>query len=72
MFGPSRSSSSSGLLDQYNVLILGETQSGKSTLIQYMRKYANPSVKINTDALGTGFLSHTTKVDITTITTNLP
>ncbi|KAI9238973.1 MAG: hypothetical protein BYD32DRAFT_460212 [Podila humilis] len=72
MFGPSRSSSSSGLLDQYNVLILGETQSGKSTLIQYMQKYVHPNVKINTDALGTGFLYHTRRVNITTITTNLP
>ncbi|KAF9370387.1 hypothetical protein CPC16_003741 [Podila verticillata] len=56
----------------YNVLVLGETQSGKSTLIEYMRKYANPNVKINTDALGTGFLSHTTDINITTIPTDLP
>ncbi|KAF9367555.1 hypothetical protein CPB97_005584 [Podila verticillata] len=71
MFHP-RKSSSSGLLDQYNVLVLGKTQSGKSTLIQYMQKYANPNVKINTEALGTGFLSHTVEIDTTTITTNLP
>ncbi|KAG0030394.1 hypothetical protein BGZ81_002732 [Podila clonocystis] len=60
------------LLEEYNVLVLGETQSGKSTLIQYMRKYADPNVEINTKALGTGFLSHTQEVITTTITTDLP
>ncbi|KAG0341340.1 hypothetical protein BG000_009479, partial [Podila horticola] len=63
---------SSKLLSEYNVLVLGETQSGKSTLIQYMRKYANPDVEINTKALGTGFLSHTSDVDTITISTDLP
>lgn len=55
----------SKLLDEYNVLVLGETQSGKSTLIQYMRKYANPDVEINTKALGSGYLSHTLDVATT-------
>lgn len=60
------------LVPEYNVLVLGETQSGKSTLIQCMRKYANPNTAIDTTALGTGFLSHTRKVNTTTITTDLP
>ena len=59
-------------IDQYNVLVIGETQSGKSTLIQYMRKYANPYQKIDTSAIGTGYLSHSTKVANVSITTNLP
>ncbi|KAG0084859.1 hypothetical protein BGZ93_007499 [Podila epicladia] len=63
---------SSKHLDEYNVLVLGETQSGKSTLIQYMRKYANPDVEINTKAIGTGFLSHTLDVSTTSISTDLP
>ncbi|KAF9293250.1 hypothetical protein BGZ74_011787 [Mortierella antarctica] len=62
----------SKLLDEYNVLVLGETQSGKSTFIQYMRKYANPDVEINTKALGTGYLSHTLDVATTSISTDLP
>ncbi|KAF9204834.1 hypothetical protein BGZ59_000828 [Podila verticillata] len=60
--------SSFKLLDEYNVVVLGETQSGKSTLTQYMRKYADPSVVIDASALGTGFLSHTVQVN----TTDLP
>ncbi|KAF9374014.1 hypothetical protein CPC16_001530 [Podila verticillata] len=64
--------SSFKLLDEYNVLVLGETQSGKSTLTQYMRKYADPSVVIDASALGTGFLSHTVQVNTTSITTDLP
>ncbi|KAG0363627.1 hypothetical protein BG005_009978 [Podila minutissima] len=67
-----KSPSNSHLLPEYNVLVLGETQSGKSTLIQYMRKYANPLVEINTKALGTGFLSHTQEVTVTDIVTDLP
>ncbi|KAF9278116.1 hypothetical protein BGZ74_003171, partial [Mortierella antarctica] len=56
----------------YNVLVLGETQSGKSTLIEHIRRYADPEVVFNTGAIGTGFLSHTQKVTIETVTTNLP
>ncbi|KAF9369181.1 hypothetical protein CPB97_003831, partial [Podila verticillata] len=60
------------LLPEYNVVVLGETQSGKSTLIQYMRKYADRSVDIDTSALGTGVLSHTVEVKTETIATDLP
>ncbi|KAF9204835.1 hypothetical protein BGZ59_000829 [Podila verticillata] len=60
------------LVPAYNVLVLGETQSGKSTLIQSIRKYADTSIDIDTTALGTGFLSHTQKVNITSISTDLP
>ncbi|KAF9369157.1 hypothetical protein CPB97_003852, partial [Podila verticillata] len=64
--------SPSQLLDEYNILVLGETQSGKSTIIQYARRYADPSVVIDASALGTGFLSHTVEVNTTSITTDLP
>ncbi|KAG0325354.1 hypothetical protein BG000_001838, partial [Podila horticola] len=67
-----KSPSSPLLVPEYNVLVLGETQSGKSTLIQYMRKYADPSTAIDTGALGTGFLSHTQEVISTGISTDLP
>ncbi|KAF9333923.1 hypothetical protein BG006_002952, partial [Podila minutissima] len=71
-FHRTKSPSNTQLLPEYNVLVLGETQSGKSTLVQYMRKYANPNVEINTKALGTGFLSHTQEVTHTDIFTDLP
>ncbi|KAF9333343.1 hypothetical protein BG006_003758, partial [Podila minutissima] len=54
-FHLTKSPSNTQLLPEYNVLVLGETQSGKSTLIECMRKYADPLVEINTQALGTGF-----------------
>ncbi|KAF9322444.1 hypothetical protein BG006_002391, partial [Podila minutissima] len=57
---------------KYNVLVLGETQSGKSTLIQYMKKYADPTEAIDNSALGNSIHSHTMDVISTTITTDLP
>ncbi|KAF9319191.1 hypothetical protein BG003_009649, partial [Podila horticola] len=69
---PNSTSSSDQALTECNILVLGETQSGKSTLIQCMRKYANPDVEIDTKALGTGFLSHTMNVKTETIVTDLP
>ncbi|KAF9367893.1 hypothetical protein CPB97_005176, partial [Podila verticillata] len=60
------------LVPEYNILVLGETQSGKSTLIQFMRKYADTGTAIDTTALGAGFLSHTQKANITSISTDLP
>ncbi|KAF9319195.1 hypothetical protein BG003_009653 [Podila horticola] len=56
----------------FNVLVLGETQSGKSTLIEYIRRYADPKFVLNAAAIGTGFLSHTLTVKTETVTTNLP
>ncbi|KAG0329638.1 hypothetical protein BG000_012023 [Podila horticola] len=57
---------------EYNVLVLGETQSGKSALIQYMRKYADSSQIVDNLALGNGVHSHTMEVISTAITTDLP
>ncbi|KAG0336594.1 hypothetical protein BG004_007970 [Podila humilis] len=56
----------------YNVLVLGETQSGKSTLIECMKKYADPTATIDFAAIGNGFVSHTEQIRYSTITTNLP
>ncbi|KAG0359707.1 hypothetical protein BG005_000333 [Podila minutissima] len=36
----------------YNILFLGETQSGKSTLIEFLRKYADPGYTIQKNKLG--------------------
>ncbi|KAG0076370.1 hypothetical protein BGZ93_001784 [Podila epicladia] len=71
-FHLTKTPSNTQLLPEYNVLVLGETQSGKSTLIQYMRKYAEPTTVIDTAALGTGFLSHTQEVIRTKVFTDLP
>ncbi|KAI9242897.1 MAG: hypothetical protein BYD32DRAFT_402124 [Podila humilis] len=56
----------------YNILILGETQSGKSTLIESLKKYANPEYTINIGKIGDGTFSLTNEVRIESITTNLP
>ncbi|KAG0001319.1 hypothetical protein BGZ80_006853 [Entomortierella chlamydospora] len=55
-----------------NILILGETQSGKSTLVEAMKKYSDPSVALNLDAIGKGSISHTSEVHETVIKTDLP
>ncbi|KAG0004758.1 hypothetical protein BGZ79_008210 [Entomortierella chlamydospora] len=56
----------------YNILILGETQSGKSTLIQGIRRYVDPTCQIDTTTIGGGAFSHTQEVRTTEVTTNLP
>ncbi|KAG0028402.1 hypothetical protein BGZ81_004775 [Podila clonocystis] len=56
----------------YNVLFLGETQSGKSTLIESLKQYANPDYTINTKKIGDGTFSLTNDVRIERIASNLP
>ncbi|KAG0038658.1 hypothetical protein BGZ82_011311 [Podila clonocystis] len=56
----------------YNVLFLGETQSGKSTLIESLKQYANPEYTIKTKRIGDGTFSLTNDVRIERITSNLP
>ncbi|KAI9242908.1 MAG: hypothetical protein BYD32DRAFT_402151 [Podila humilis] len=56
----------------YNILFLGEAQSGKSTLIEHLRKYADPSYTINKENIGDGIFSHAKDVSTTTIETSLP
>ncbi|KAF7721570.1 hypothetical protein EC973_004488 [Apophysomyces ossiformis] len=54
----------------YNILILGPTQSGKSTFIENLRKYVDPDYV--PDRMGTGNCSHTTQVTSRPLTTTLP
>ncbi|KAF9171546.1 hypothetical protein BGX20_007367 [Mortierella sp. AD010] len=56
----------------YNILVLGETQSGKSTLIEGIKRYADPTYKIDEEAIGDGIFSHTPKVRTSEVTTNMP
>ncbi|KAF9939667.1 hypothetical protein BGZ65_009860, partial [Modicella reniformis] len=56
----------------FNILILGPTQSGKSTFIESTKLYADPLYKINDDRLGNGNESCTSNVHEETVTTCLP
>ncbi|KAG0015568.1 hypothetical protein BGZ80_009776 [Entomortierella chlamydospora] len=56
----------------YNILISGEIQSGKSTLIQGIRRYVDPTCQIDKSTIGGGKFSHTQVVRTTEVTTNLP
>ncbi|KAF9381379.1 hypothetical protein CPB97_007793 [Podila verticillata] len=56
----------------YNILFLGETQSGKSTLIEHLKKYANPGYEVNKKNVGDGTFSLTKSVIATEVHTNSP
>lgn len=56
----------------YNILFLGETQSGKLTLIEALKLYADPSYTVNSVNIGDGIFSHTNEVLTSTIVTNSP
>ncbi|KAG0028401.1 hypothetical protein BGZ81_004774 [Podila clonocystis] len=56
----------------YNVLFLGESQSGKSTLIEFLKCYADPEYTISRLNLGDGIFPCTKNVLRSTIRTNLP
>ncbi|KAG0090791.1 hypothetical protein BGZ93_009134 [Podila epicladia] len=56
----------------YNILFLGETQSGKSTLIEHLKKYADPKYVVNRRNIGDSIFSLTKDVISSTIQTNTP
>ncbi|KAF9351855.1 hypothetical protein BGX26_010188 [Mortierella sp. AD094] len=56
----------------FNVLLLGEAQSGKSTFIEYVKKYADPDYTINLSNVGNGISSCTKEVIRSTVHTDLP
>ncbi|KAF9330202.1 hypothetical protein BG006_006820 [Podila minutissima] len=57
---------------EYNILFLGETQSGKSTSIESLQRYADPTHTINKENLGDGIFSKTSAVSTFNIHTNFP
>ncbi|KAG0036775.1 hypothetical protein BGZ82_003720, partial [Podila clonocystis] len=57
---------------RYSMLILGQTQSGKSTLLENIKKYADPAYEINQSFLGNGNVSKTLSTIQFTIDSNLP
>ncbi|KAI7831654.1 hypothetical protein BC939DRAFT_146007 [Gamsiella multidivaricata] len=56
----------------YNILLLGQTQAGKSTFVQAVRKYADPNCKIDYQTIGNGNSSHTSEVQAYSIETQFP
>ncbi|KAF9200630.1 hypothetical protein BGZ59_003171, partial [Podila verticillata] len=57
---------------KYSVLILGKTQAGKSTLIEHIKNYANPSYAINRSLLGNDNFSKTESTQPIYVKSNLP
>ncbi|KAG0359708.1 hypothetical protein BG005_000334 [Podila minutissima] len=57
---------------EYNVLLLGESQSGKSTLIEALKLYADPGYTVDKSNIGDGTFSKTDYVSIKTVHTDLP
>jgi hypothetical protein len=57
---------------KFNILLVGETQAGKSTFIQATRRYADSSCQIEEGVIGNGFSSCTDKVLVYPVTTDLP
>lgn len=59
-------------MPKYSMLILGQTQLGKSTLLENMKQYAKPDYKIDQSFLGNGIFSMTLHTVNFTITSCLP
>ncbi|KAG0004759.1 hypothetical protein BGZ79_008211 [Entomortierella chlamydospora] len=57
---------------EINVLLLGETHSGKSTFIEFVKKYADPNHTIDLKNIGDSVTSCTNDVIRSAIHTNLP
>ncbi|KAG0328279.1 hypothetical protein BG000_000551, partial [Podila horticola] len=55
-----------------SVLIMGKTQAGKSTLIEHIKTYANPSYAIDQSLLGNGNVSKTASTQPFYVESNLP
>ncbi|KAG0004039.1 hypothetical protein BGZ65_001006 [Modicella reniformis] len=66
------SSASTAAFPVYNILLLGPSQSGKSSLLEAMKQYADPSYIISFDRIGNNAVSLTSKVCDVVVTTSLP
>ncbi|KAF9961509.1 hypothetical protein BGZ72_003347 [Mortierella alpina] len=58
-------------LRTFNILLLGQTQSGKTTFLEGIRKYVDPLCEIDTTAIGNGHSSKTQDVYSKTVETDL-
>ncbi|KAG0017205.1 hypothetical protein BGZ82_000818 [Podila clonocystis] len=57
---------------KYSVLVLGKTQSGKSSFIQHIKKYTDPAYTINQSLLGMGNTSCTDSVQQIFVHSDVP
>ncbi|KAF9311646.1 hypothetical protein BG003_007174 [Podila horticola] len=56
----------------YNVLLIGQSQSGKSTLLEAIKQYANTEYKADLTRIGGGNIAHTSEPRIEEVVTCLP
>ncbi|KAG0017817.1 hypothetical protein BGZ80_007893, partial [Entomortierella chlamydospora] len=56
----------------FNVLLLGDTQFGKNTFIEFVKKYADPDYTIDSSNIASSISSHSEEVIHSTIHTDLP
>ncbi|KAF9936268.1 hypothetical protein BGZ67_002490 [Mortierella alpina] len=56
--------SSTQATSTYNILLLGPTQSGKSTLLEGIRRYVDPNYSIDEQAIGNGHRPHTSEIRV--------
>ncbi|KAF8957743.1 hypothetical protein BGZ52_013198, partial [Haplosporangium bisporale] len=57
---------------KYSVLVLGQTQSGKSSFIQHIKKYADPAYMVDNTLLGHGITSKTESIQQFFVHSDLP
>ncbi|KAF9285392.1 hypothetical protein BGZ68_003912 [Mortierella alpina] len=69
--GESSSTNNVEELPTYNILLLGQTQSGKTTFLEGIRKYVDPLCEIDSMAIGNGHSSTTQDVYSKTVETDL-
>ncbi|KAF9961506.1 hypothetical protein BGZ72_003344 [Mortierella alpina] len=48
----------------FNILLLGPTQSGKSTLLEGIRRYVDPTCSVDDQAIGNGHGPHTSEIRV--------
>lgn len=56
---------------RYNILLLGPAQSGKSTLLEGVRRYVDPKYNIDEQAIGNGHGPHTSEIRVLEFKTNI-
>ncbi|KAF9957278.1 hypothetical protein BGZ65_002152 [Modicella reniformis] len=69
---PPKSPSPLDTLPVYNVLLLGPAQAGKSTFLESVKLYADPTHVVETTRIGNGNKTCTQDVRCEMVTTNLP
>ncbi|KAF9901864.1 hypothetical protein EC991_005598 [Linnemannia zychae] len=60
------------ILTACNILLIGETQAGKSTFVEAIRRYDNPNYTVDKTKIGKGTVSFTKEVSRTRVFTDLP